>query len=153
MPRDYRLVVGGHRQAGTTEMHASLPFLSFPFLSPQPFFTHTHTDSSLTYLYFLLSFLFILFCFVPFPPPSLHGTRTAPHRMQLMHDVGLYGRIATMQLYRPQNEQKDLLFISTERYQFCVLAYDETEGELVTRAQGDVRDRIGRPTDNGQVTN
>lgn len=31
------------------------------------------------------------------------------------------------------------------------MAYDSATGELVTRAGGDIQDRIGRPTDNGQV--
>jgi hypothetical protein len=38
-----------------------------------------------------------------------------------------------------QNEDKDLLFIVTERYQFMVLAYDEAKGEIVTRAGGDAQ--------------
>src|SRR5688572_5559335 len=31
----------------------------------------------------------------------------------------------------------------------CILAYEN--GELVTRAAGDVHDRIGKPTENGQI--
>ena len=34
---------------------------------------------------------------------------------------------------------------------FCVLAYDAVKGELVTRAMGDLTDRIGRPTERGQI--
>lgn len=36
-----------------------------------------------------------------------------------------------------QKEAKDLLFISTERYKFCVLGYEN--GEIVTHANGDVQ--------------
>jgi hypothetical protein len=149
-----------------------------------------------------------------------------------MLDVPIYGRIATMELFRPhvsyfpvpslvmlyssyfykifldfvssaQNETQDFLFIATERYKFCVLQWDAEKSELLTRfghctllvslsqvpcfvvdrtksvllsnnvffeamvlpiffsgnndvflisrAMGDVSDRIGRPTDNGQV--
>ncbi|KAL2629921.1 hypothetical protein R1flu_014607 [Riccia fluitans] len=74
-----------------------------------------------------------------------------PHGLQPMLDVPLYGRIATLELFRPPGESQDVLFISTERYKFCVLQWDAEAGELVTRAMGDVSDRIGRPTDNGQI--
>ncbi len=71
--------------------------------------------------------------------------------LQPVADVPIYGRIATLELYRPPGEKQDLIFLSTERYHFCVLAYDSATGELVTRAGGDIQDRIGRPTDSGQV--
>jgi DNA damage-binding protein 1 len=44
-----------------------------------------------------------------------------------------------------------VLFLSLERYKFCVLQWDAETSSLVTRAMGDVSDKIGRPTDNGQV--
>ncbi|KAI8524591.1 hypothetical protein RHMOL_Rhmol13G0160800 [Rhododendron molle] len=74
-----------------------------------------------------------------------------------------------------QGEAQDLLFIATERYKFCVLQWDPDAAEVITsetgksrlqlqmsfngdkvdfnteRAMGDVSDRIGRPTDNGQI--
>ncbi|BBN08966.1 DNA damage-binding protein 1 [Marchantia polymorpha subsp. ruderalis] len=74
-----------------------------------------------------------------------------PQGLQPMLDVPIYGRIATLELFRPTGESQDVLFISTERYKFCVLQWDADSGELVTRAMGDVSDRIGRPTDNGQI--
>lgn len=71
--------------------------------------------------------------------------------LQPMLDVPIYGRIATLELFKPPGETQDFLFISTERYKFCVLQWDADAAELVTRAMGDVSDRIGRPTDNGQI--
>ncbi|KAF5752708.1 hypothetical protein HS088_TW01G00624 [Tripterygium wilfordii] len=71
--------------------------------------------------------------------------------LQPLLDVPLYGRIATLELFRPHGEAQDLLFVATERYKFCVLQWDAESSELVTRAMGDVSDRIGRPTDNGQI--
>ncbi|KAF2317858.1 hypothetical protein GH714_041177 [Hevea brasiliensis] len=68
-----------------------------------------------------------------------------------MLDVPIYGRIATLELFRPHGEAQDFLFIATERYKFCVLQWDAETSELITRAMGDVSDRIGRPTDNGQI--
>lgn len=37
-----------------------------------------------------------------------------------------------------QGEKQDLLFISTERYKFCVLAYDAEKQLIETRANGDI---------------
>ncbi|XP_070052386.1 DNA damage-binding protein 1 isoform X1 [Nicotiana tomentosiformis] len=71
--------------------------------------------------------------------------------LQPMLDVPIYGRIATLELFRPHGETQDLLFIATERYKFCVLQWDAEASEVITRAMGDVSDRIGRPTDNGQI--
>ncbi|KAI3988674.1 hypothetical protein MKX01_027038 [Papaver californicum] len=71
--------------------------------------------------------------------------------LQAVLDVPIYGRIATLELFRPHGEAQDFLFIATERYKFCVLQWDAESSELVTRAAGDVSDRIGRPTDNGQI--
>lgn len=71
--------------------------------------------------------------------------------IQALLDVPIYGRIATLELFRPPGERQQLLFLSTERYKFAVLGYDTKTGELVTKAGGDIHDRIGRPTDNGQI--
>ena len=38
-----------------------------------------------------------------------------------------------------QGEETDLLFITTERYQFCVIAYDPDSNEIVTKAKGDIK--------------
>ncbi|KAF3664074.1 DNA damage-binding protein 1 [Capsicum annuum] len=80
------------------------------------------------------------------------GVREAGYRGYApMLDVPIYGRIATLELFRPHGETQDLLFIATERYKFCVLQWDAEASEVITRAMGDVSDRIGRPTDNGQI--
>ncbi|CAK9232974.1 unnamed protein product [Sphagnum jensenii] len=71
--------------------------------------------------------------------------------LQPMLDVPIYGRIATLELFRPPGDSQDLLFLSFERYKFCVLQWDAETSSLVTRAMGDVSDKIGRPTDNGQI--
>ena len=66
-------------------------------------------------------------------------------------DIPLYGRVATMELWRPQSSSVDHIFISTERHQFCILAIDPTTRELITKAKGDVSDRTGRPSNCGQI--
>mmetsp|Transcript_40860 Transcript_40860/g.102893 ORF Transcript_40860/g.102893 Transcript_40860/m.102893 type:complete len:1012 (-) Transcript_40860:694-3729(-) len=68
-----------------------------------------------------------------------------------MHDVNIYGRVACFQLFRPKGAQQDLLFLTTERYKFCILSYDAISGEIVTWANGSIQDRIGRSADIGQI--
>uniref|UniRef100_A0A8C6WPR7 DNA damage-binding protein 1 n=1 Tax=Neogobius melanostomus TaxID=47308 RepID=A0A8C6WPR7_9GOBI len=61
-------------------------------------------------------------------------------------EVGMYGKIAVMELFRPKGESKDLLFILTSKYNACILEYKQN-GEsidIITRAHGNVQDRIGR---------
>jgi DNA damage-binding protein 1 len=74
-----------------------------------------------------------------------------PEGLQPFLDIGIYGRISTLQLFRPSTEDKDLLFIATERYKFCILAYDSNTGEIVTRANGDIHDATGKPAEHAQI--
>ena len=41
--------------------------------------------------------------------------------------------------------------MSTDKYKFSVLEYDAAHSSIVTRANGDVRDAVGRPADVGQL--
>jgi len=50
-----------------------------------------------------------------------------------------------------QTEKQDFLFVSTERYKFCVLSYDSKRNEIITRANGDIEDKVGRASDIGQL--
>lgn len=77
--------------------------------------------------------------------------RLTPEGLQGMVDVPIYGRISVLRLFRPPGQAKDLLFLLTEKCQFCVLGYDEAKGELVTRAAGDASERVGRPVEAGQM--
>ncbi|XP_012884444.1 PREDICTED: DNA damage-binding protein 1 [Dipodomys ordii] len=68
-------------------------------------------------------------------------------------EVGMYGKIAVMELFRPKGESKDLLFILTAKYNACILEYKQS-GEsidIITRAHGNVQDRIGRPSETGII--
>eukprot|EP01127_Copromyxa_protea_P023248 TRINITY_DN865_c0_g1_i1.p1 TRINITY_DN865_c0_g1~~TRINITY_DN865_c0_g1_i1.p1 ORF type:complete len:1101 (-),score=191.49 TRINITY_DN865_c0_g1_i1:52-3354(-) len=71
--------------------------------------------------------------------------------IQAQYDVGIYGRISTMFLFRTKNEKQDSLWLSTERFKFCILTYDAETGEIKTRANGDLRDRTGLPADAGHI--
>lgn len=78
--------------------------------------------------------------------------RLSPSGLKPMLDVPIYGRIATMRLCGGRERgTKGRLFITTERYGFTALSYDEATEELKTEAFGDVRDNIGRPAENGQI--
>lgn len=55
-----------------------------------------------------------------------------------------------LELFRPDSFEKDILFILTERYKFCVLEYTKN-GELQTLANGDLSDKIGRPSESGHI--
>jgi len=74
-----------------------------------------------------------------------------PDGLQPVLDTTIYGRIATLELFRTAGAEKDLLCLTTERWKFCVLEYDNENGELLTKAMGDVQDRIGKAVDSGQI--
>lgn len=59
----------------------------------------------------------------------IHGMHKADCRLPLalqgVIDVPIYGRIASLQLFRPKDAAKDLIFLLTEKYKFCVLEYNQ----------------------------
>ncbi|KAI8927951.1 mono-functional DNA-alkylating methyl methanesulfonate N-term-domain-containing protein [Entophlyctis helioformis] len=71
--------------------------------------------------------------------------------LRLVMDVPIYGRIANIKAFRPENRSTDLLFVSTEKYKVFVLSYDADSQRLITEASGDIRDPKARPADAGQV--
>uniref|UniRef100_A0A8B9NN81 DNA damage-binding protein 1 n=1 Tax=Accipiter nisus TaxID=211598 RepID=A0A8B9NN81_9AVES len=68
-------------------------------------------------------------------------------------EVGMYGKTAVMELFRPKGESKDLLFILTAKYNACILEYKQNGDsiDIITRAHGNVQDRIGRPSETGII--
>jgi len=56
--------------------------------------------------------------------------------------------LTSLSLHKGHNQ--DLLFLLTERHNFCVLSFDREKGEIITRANGDIHDTI-RPTDIGPI--
>jgi DNA damage-binding protein 1 len=93
------------------------------------------------------------------PPPSAlrsKNTRLEVHRLteeglQAVLDVPIYGRISALKLLRPPGEATDLLFLLTERCKFALLQYDAAAGELVTRANGDASEKVGKQCESGQL--
>jgi len=81
-----------------------------------------------------------------------------PEGLRPLKEMSVYGRISVLQLFRPPGESKDLLFLLTARYNAmileCVSSTEEgAEGalEIITRAHGNVQDRIGRPAETGII--
>uniref|UniRef100_A0A8C4R1E9 DNA damage-binding protein 1 n=1 Tax=Eptatretus burgeri TaxID=7764 RepID=A0A8C4R1E9_EPTBU len=76
-----------------------------------------------------------------------------PEGLRPVKEVCMYGKVAVMELFRPQGEAKDLLFILTAKYNACILEYkqDGDKVDIVTRAHGNVQDRIGRPSETGII--
>ncbi|TMW57264.1 hypothetical protein Poli38472_003189 [Pythium oligandrum] len=70
-----------------------------------------------------------------------------PEGLVPVHDVNIYGRIVIFEVFRSANEPLDWLFIVTQRFQFCVLAYDPVTRQILTKAHGNIRDSIGRSSE------
>ncbi|KAK9905245.1 hypothetical protein M0R45_000357 [Rubus argutus] len=68
--------------------------------------------------------------------------------LQPVLDVPIYGRIATLKLFRPHIRFS--VYFNREIQVLC-LQWDVESQELITKVMGDVSDHIGRPTDSGQV--
>mmetsp|Transcript_6838 Transcript_6838/g.17214 ORF Transcript_6838/g.17214 Transcript_6838/m.17214 type:complete len:1079 (-) Transcript_6838:121-3357(-) len=71
--------------------------------------------------------------------------------LQPVTDVSIYGRVSALLLFRLPNEQQDVLFVLTEWRMFCLLSYDTERKEIVTRSNGNLQDRVGRPAEISQV--
>lgn len=74
-----------------------------------------------------------------------------PEGLRPVKEVGIYGKIAVMKLFRPADETKDLLFILTHRYDAMILECKKTHDDIkiVTKAHGNVADRVGKPAETG----
>lgn len=76
-----------------------------------------------------------------------------PEGLRPVKEVGVYGRIAVMELFRPPGESKDLMFLLTQRYNAMILECNQN-GEnidIITRAHGNVQDKIGRASETGII--
>lgn len=74
-----------------------------------------------------------------------------PEGLRPIKEIGINGKIAVMKLFRPAEAKKDLIFILTHRYNAmileCVVQGDDIE--IVTKAHGNVADRVGKPAETG----
>ena len=74
------------------------------------------------------------------------STRLEIHKLteeglDTMFSVDIYGRIATMNLFKPKGASTHSIFLSTEKYVFCVLEFNAERQELVSVAKGSARVR------------
>ena len=67
----------------------------------------------------------------------------SPEGLVSVANVPLYGRVAVAEAFRPEGCTCDVLLLSFERFQFCVLGYNAETGEIETRAFGDAE--VGVP--------
>ncbi|XP_064399977.1 DNA damage-binding protein 1-like isoform X3 [Halichondria panicea] len=81
---------------------------------------------------------------------SLVVNLVTPEGLKPVVEVSIYGRISLMQLMRPKEEPQDMLVLMTARYHLIVISYDKASGEIITRAHGDIKDRVARPTEGRQ---
>ncbi|KAI8780683.1 DNA damage-binding protein 1 [Biomphalaria glabrata] len=74
-----------------------------------------------------------------------------PEGLRPIKEIMIYGRIAVLELFRPPGETKDLMFLLTHRYNAMILEcqVDGENIEIITRAHGNVQDRIGRVSETG----
>lgn len=74
-----------------------------------------------------------------------------PEGLRPIKEIGLYGKVAVMKLFRPQNESKDSLFLITVRYNAMILecVNDGDNIDIITKAHGNVADKIGKPSETG----
>lgn len=76
-----------------------------------------------------------------------------PEGLRPLKEIGIHGKIAVMQLFRPQHESKDLLFIVTAKYNAMILECqgDEDKIDIYTKAHGNIADRIGKVSESGII--
>ncbi|XP_050465445.1 DNA damage-binding protein 1 [Cataglyphis hispanica] len=74
-----------------------------------------------------------------------------PEGLRPLKEVGIYGKIAVIKFFRPPHEKKDLLFLLTTSYNAMILeCMGEGEDiEIITKAHGNVADRIGKASETG----
>ncbi|KAL7024575.1 hypothetical protein ACKWTF_013111 [Chironomus riparius] len=76
-----------------------------------------------------------------------------PEGLKPIKEVGIYGKIAVLKLFRPADEKKDLLFILTQAYQAMILECkynkERDDFEIITKAHGNVSDKVGKPAETG----
>lgn len=80
---------------------------------------------------------------------ALEILRVTPDGLEAVLDVDLNAEITTVDVYHPHAGGSDWLLLATARAQFSVLAFDPATGTLQTKAQGNLRDNVGKPASNG----
>lgn len=78
-----------------------------------------------------------------------------PDGLKPVREVGVYGRIEAIRLFRPPGHTKDLLFMLTNKYHVAILECIEGSQpdtiDIVTRRSGNIADPASRPTETGNI--
>jgi DNA damage-binding protein 1 len=74
-----------------------------------------------------------------------------PEGLRSVKEIEIYGTVEVMKLYKPYGSEQARLFVLTAKYNAMIL---EVEGkgsdiEILTKAYGDVRDKIGKKSETG----
>ena len=76
-----------------------------------------------------------------------------PEGLRLLTDINVYGQICCCKAFKsPSLDGKDWIFIVTAKYHAMILECEVSDGEkfeIVTRAFGNVSERVGRPREDG----
>merc|ERR1719350_464316 len=78
-----------------------------------------------------------------------------PEGLRSMKEFSINGSCETMMLFRPAGAEKDRLFLVTRKFHAMILEVEaDANGkdfEIVTKAYGDVRDKIGKKSETGTI--
>lgn len=72
-----------------------------------------------------------------------------------IREIGVFGRIEALQLFRPPGYKKDLLLMLTHKYQVaileCVPGRHQDTIDIITRRSGNIADPASRPAETGNI--
>ncbi|GMR48304.1 hypothetical protein PMAYCL1PPCAC_18499, partial [Pristionchus mayeri] len=67
-------------------------------------------------------------------------------------EVPIFGRIATMNVFRWKNESIDSIVIVTVQQELAIMCWDMETGKMKNRAFGNIMEKVGRPSETGTIT-
>eukprot|EP00597_Dinobryon_sp_UTEXLB2267_P016468 CAMPEP_0201093814 /NCGR_PEP_ID=MMETSP0812-20130820/2244_1 /ASSEMBLY_ACC=CAM_ASM_000668 /TAXON_ID=98059 /ORGANISM="Dinobryon sp., Strain UTEXLB2267" /LENGTH=1238 /DNA_ID=CAMNT_0047346135 /DNA_START=28 /DNA_END=3744 /DNA_ORIENTATION=+ len=71
-------------------------------------------------------------------------------KLQVFESLPLTGMVRSTGYYRPHAQKRDVLLVLTEGEYYCVLSYDTTLKKIVSKAIGNVKDKVLREIETGQ---
>lgn len=81
--------------------------------------------------------------------------KITPNGLKSIQEVGVFGRIEALQLFRPPGHDRDLLFMLTNKYHVAILECIEGPQpdsiDIITRRSGNIADLASRPAETGNI--
>ena len=79
-----------------------------------------------------------------------------PEGLRSVREFSINGCVEVMKLFRPAGAEKDRLFVLTRKFNAMILEVESSgdgakDFEILTRAYGDVRDKIGKKSETGTL--